>query len=60
MVFLTLLRDKSIYVNYLADAISVCDAFAFNSIKNRFSAISEVKRSICNLKCNLHRKTREL
>lgn len=47
-------------MNYLADAVSVRDAFAFNAVKIRFSAISGVKRSIRNLECNLHRKTREL
>lgn len=60
IVLLTQLRDKSIYVNYLADAVSFRDAFAFNAVKIRFSAISGVKRSIRNLECNLHRKTREL
>lgn len=60
IVLLTQLRDKSIYLNYLADAISVRDTFVFNAVEIRFSVISRVKRSIRNLECNLHRKTREL
>lgn len=58
IVLLTQLRDKSIYVNYLADAVTARNAFT--AVKIRFSAISEVKRSIRNLECNLQRKTCEL
>lgn len=56
IVLLTQLRDRSIYVNYLA----VTTRDAFTSVKIRFNAISEVKRSIRNLECNLQRKTCEL
>lgn len=58
IVLLTQPRDRSIYVNYLADAVAARDAFT--AVKIRFSAISEVKRSIRNLECNLQRKTCEL